>query len=168
MSKGPRPELDPSRCLSMPVDLILVLALSAGIFGLAIWRGGEPEKFGAAVIALNMCIDLVVLEFVGRWDFSRFSTTRFVIDVAEFGLLFCLALKANRVWPIFSAAAQLVAVGGSLAVLGSEGGMQIAYWAVTQMPLFGQLLALFFGTLLHSRRQAMIGPYRDWRVAHAP
>jgi len=151
----------------MPFDVLVVLGLSAAIIGFAVRRGGQPEKFGAAVIALNLCIDLAVRQWAGRWDFTAFSTTRFVIDLAEFGLLFFLAMNANRVWPIFSAAAQLVAIGGSLAVLRSDGGMQVAYWAVTQLPLFGQLAALMIGTFLHSRRQAVIGPYRDWRVAHS-
>lgn len=151
----------------MPVDVILVLGLSTGVIGFAFWRGSKPEIFGAVIVALNLCIGLVVSEWIGQWDFSIFSRSRFLIDLVEFGLLFFLALNANRVWPIFSAAAQLVAVAGSLAVWGSKGGMQIAYWAVTQLPLFGQLAALAFGTYFHWRRQAAVGPYRDWRVAYS-
>ena len=150
----------------MPVDLLLVLLLSSGVIGFASLRGGKPEVLGAMIVALNMCIDLAIGQWVGRWDFSAFSSSRFLIDLFEFGLLLLLALRANRVWPIFSAAAQLVAVAGSLAVLGSDGGMQVAYWAVTQLPLFGQLAALALGTFWHMRRQAAIGPYRDWRVSH--
>ena len=151
----------------MPVDVILVLGLSAGVIGFAIWRGSKPEMVGGVIVALNICIDLVVREWVGQWDFSTFSSSRFGVDLLEFGLLLSLALSANRVWPIFSAAAQLVAVAGSLAVLASKGGMQIAYWAVTQLPLFGQLAALALGTFFHLRRQAVVGPYRDWRVAYS-
>lgn len=152
----------------MPVDVILALGLSTFVIGFAFWRGGKPEKLGAAIVAFSMCIDLAVRLWVGEWDFSTFNRRRFLIDLVELGLLFSLALKANRVWPIFSAAAQMVAVAGSLAVLGSQGGMQIAYWAVTQLPLFGQLAALALGTFFHVRRQAMVGPYRDWRLAHSP
>jgi hypothetical protein len=148
----------------VPVDVILVLGLSTGIIAWAFSRGSKPEKLGAAIVALNMCIDLAVRLWVGRWDFSAFSGSRFSIDLLEFGLLLLLALTANRVWPIFSAAAQMVAVGGSLAVWGSDGGMEVAYWAVTQSPLFGQLAALALGTFFHSRRQAVVGPYRDWRT----
>lgn len=137
------------------------------VIGFAFRRGGKPERLGAAIVGLNICIDLVVRQWVGAWDFSTFSSSRFLIDLVEFGLLFFLAYNANRVWPIFSAAAQLVAVGGSLAVLQSKGGMQIAYWAVTQLPLLGQLVALALGTFFHLRREAVIGPYRDWRVAYS-
>ena len=150
----------------MPVDLFLVLGLSTGIIGFAFWHGGKPEVFGAAIVALNLCIEIVVRHWIGRWGFSDFSSSRFLRDLSEFGLLFLLALRANRVWPIFSAATQLVAVGGSIAVWGSKEGMQISYWAVTQLPLFGQLAALTTGTYLHMRRLAVIGPYRDWRIEH--
>jgi hypothetical protein len=122
---------------------------------------------GAAIVALNLSIDLVVRQWMGRWDFTAFSTSRFLIDLAELGLLLALALSANRVWPIFSAATQMVAVAGSLAVWGSKGGNQMAYWAVTQMPLFGQLAALAIGTLFHMRRQAVVGRYRDWCQAYS-
>lgn len=152
----------------MPVDVILVLVISASVIGFAVWRGGKPEMLGAGVVVFNLLIDPMVRAVVGQWDFSTFSSSRFVVDLVEFGLLFSLALHANRVWPIFSAASQLVAVGGSLAVLESGGGMQIAYWAITQLPLFGQLAALAFGTFFHLRRQAAIGPYRDWRATYSP
>ncbi len=147
----------------MPVDVILVLGLSIGVVCFAGWRGGKPEKLGATIVALSICIDLIVREWVGGWDFSTFSSSRLLIDLAELGLLLGLALSANRLWPIFSAATQMVAVAGSLAVWGSKGGMQVAYWAVTQLPLFGQLAALGLGTFFHLRRQAVVGPYRDWR-----
>ncbi len=148
----------------MPVDVILVLGLSTGVVAFAFLRGSKPEKLGAAIVGLNMCIDLAIREWTGRWDFSAFNDSRFWIDLVELGLLLSLALTANRVWPIFSAAAQMVAVAGSLAVWGSDGGMELAYWAVTQSPLFGQLAALALGTFFHLRRQAVIGPYRDWRA----
>jgi len=150
----------------MPVDVILVLGLSAGITGFAFWRGGKPEIAGAAIVALGWCVDFLSSLWTGPIGFSSFSSSRFAIDVVEFVLLLAVALSANRVWPIFAAAAQLVAVAGSLAVWKSGAqGMQVAYWAVTQLPLFGQLAALAIGTILHLRRQAIIGLYRDWRAA---
>ncbi len=151
----------------MPVDVILALGLSTGVIGFACLRGSRPEVLGALIVALNIAIDLVVREWAGQWNFSAFSGRRFVSDLVELGLLLSLALHANRVWPIFSAAAQLVAVAGSLAVWSSAEGMQVAYWAVTQLPLFGQLAALALGTFFHLRRQAVVGPYRDWRLAYS-
>ena len=148
----------------MPVDVALVLSLSTGVILFAYLRGSTPEKLGATIVALNMCVDLLLRQLHGGWDFSAFNSSRFLIDVTELCLLLALALRANRVWPIFSAATQMVAVAGNLAVWGSGGGMQLAYWAVTQMPLFGQIAALATGTYLHVRRQAVVGPYRDWRI----
>lgn len=152
----------------MAADVALVLVVSAAIFAFAFRAGGAPERIGALIVGFNICVDLLAATVLGQWDFSTFSSSRLLIDLLEFGLLLALAYRANRVWPIFSAAAQLVAVGGSLAVWKSGGGMQVAYWAVTQLPLLGQLAALAAGTLFHRRREALIGPYRDWRLRHAP
>jgi hypothetical protein len=151
----------------VPVDVALVLGLSTGVIIFAFRQGSTPEKLGAVIVALNMCIDLLVRELYGGWDFTAFSSSRLLIDVTELGLLLALALSANRVWPIFSAATQMVAVAGNLAAWGTSGGMQLAYWAVTQMPLFGQIAALAVGTYLHVRRQAVVGRYRDWRIAYS-
>lgn len=147
----------------MPLDLALVLGLSAAVVGFAVRYGSTPERLGALLIILNLSVDLLVKALVGEWDFARFSNVRFAVDIGEFCLIFALAFRANRVWTIFSAASQLVAVGGSIAVMKSSGGNQIAYWAITQLPLFGQLAALTLGTAAHRRRKAAIGPYRDWR-----
>jgi hypothetical protein len=153
----------------MPVDVILVLGLSAGVIGLAFWRGGKPEMAGAAIVTLGWLADFLNILWGGPSDFSSFSISRFLIDLAEFSLILALALYANRVWPMFAAAAQLVAIAGSLAVWASGGeGMQVAYWAVTQLPLFGHLAALALGTFFHTRRRGIIGPYRDWRGTHSP
>lgn len=149
----------------MSVDLILVLGLSTGIIGFAVWRGSKPEWAGAAIIALDIVIDFLARALGDQWEFDAFSSRRLVTDTVEFGLLFALALNANRVWPIFSAASQMAAVGGNLAAAGNPDGNEIAHWAVTQLPLFGELAALALGTAFHSRRQAAVGPYRDWRVA---
>ena len=149
----------------MSIDLLLVLCVSASVIGFAVWCGGKPEKIGAAILLLDLCVDLVIRESLGHPDFLGFSNRRLVIDMVEFAMLLTLALRANRLWPIFSAASQLVAVAGSLAVLGSGRGMSVAYWAVTQLPFFGQLMALALGTIFHVRRRASLGPYREWRVS---
>jgi hypothetical protein len=151
----------------MGIDVILVFGISMAVLAVALRRGGSPEKLAAGLVALNICTDLLIRQWVGEWNFSTFSSSRFAIDLGEFSLLFFLAYNANRVWPIFSAAAQLVAVGGSLAVLQGQGGMQAAYWAITQLPLLGQLIALALGTFFHVRRLSVIGPYRDWRPAYS-
>ncbi len=43
--------------------------------------------------------------------------------------------------------------------------MQRAYWAMTQLPFFIQLLTLIVGTAFHMRRKRILGPYPDWRVS---
>ena len=66
-------------------------------------------------------------------------------------------------WPLWAAAAQLICVAGHAAVLISPEGMRRAYWAMTQVPPYIQLTALFLGAVWHARRFERIGPYRSWR-----
>jgi len=150
----------------MTFDGVLVIGLAMVIIGLAVSKGSQPERIGAGILGLSIVADLWVLALVGDWNFSVFSRSRLIIDLVELGLLLALALGANRVWPLFSAASQLLAVAGNLAVFGSEPGMEMAYWAVTQSPIFVQLFALGVGTLCHIRREAVIGNYRDWSASN--
>ena len=77
-------------------------------------------------------------------------------------LFIWLALRSNRVWPIVCAGAQCVAVGGHIAAL-VLGSIVAAYWAMTQVSGYVQIVALAAGTWAHWRRRRRVGPYRSWR-----
>jgi uncharacterized membrane protein len=70
---------------------------------------------------------------------------------------------ANRTWPLWAAAFQVVAMSGHLAVALHPEGMRRAYWAITQLPQYGQLAALLIGAAAHARRVRTVGAYRSWR-----
>jgi hypothetical protein len=88
-----------------------------------------------------------------------------VLDGCELVAIFRLALRANRMWPLWAAAAQLICVSGHVAVFVSPEGMRRAYWALTQLPQYIQLIALVLGAVAHARRFDRIGPYRSWRFS---
>jgi hypothetical protein len=54
---------------------------------------------------------------------------------------------------------------GHLAVLIESGGMRRAYWAMTQLPPYVQILAMVCGAAFHARRFRQIGHYRSWRLS---
>jgi len=64
-----------------------------------------------------------------------------------------------------AAAAQLICYSGHIAVFIQPHGMRRAYWAMTQLPPFIQLVALLLGAAAHARRARRWGEYRSWRVA---
>jgi uncharacterized membrane protein len=110
-------------------------------------------------------IDALYHVLFGPSGFDTVDPVHVVLDGAELAAIMWLALRANRVWPLFAAAAQVLCVTGHIAVFIEADGMRRAYWAMTQLPQYIQLTALLCGAIAHARRERIIGPYRSWRVA---
>lgn len=149
--------------MSLVVLVPLVLILAAAAF--AIWIGGPPERLAAAIIIVWVVSDVTYHLLFGPSGFIVVDPVHLVIDGGELLAIVWLALRANRMWPLLAAAAQLICYSGHLVALIEPGGMQRAYWAMTQLPPYMQLLALVLGALAHARRSRRIGAYRSWRLA---
>ncbi|HYD23273.1 MAG TPA: hypothetical protein VEB68_00635 [Croceibacterium sp.] len=149
----------------MATEVVFILALVLASGGLAWWRGGPPERFAAAVIVGWILSDAGYHVAFGPSGFDTVDPVHLVLDGAELAAIIWLALRANRLWPLWAAAAQLICVSGHLAALIEPGGMRRAYWALTQLPQYIQLIALLLGAAAHARRQRRWGTYRSWRVA---
>ena len=101
----------------------------------------------------------------GPSGFDVVDPVHLVLDGGELVAIMWLALRANRMWPLWAAAAQLICVSGHVAAFVDVGGMRRAYWAMTQLPPYIQLIALVLGAVAHARRFERIGPYRSWRFS---
>lgn len=144
---------------------LLVLAIVLAGAAVAWWRGGQPERFAALLIVAWIAADGVYHVLFGASDFVSIDPVHVVLDSLELVGIVWLALRANRVWPLFAAAAQVMCVSGHIAVLVSNDGFNQAYWAITSLPQYIQLIALVAGAYAHARRYQVLGPYRSWRAA---
>lgn len=141
---------------------LAVLGITLLVIAFAVARGGQPEKWCAAIIGGEAAIDFLLLITIGARSFDEFDLSRIVLDGVAAALLIAISMRANRLYPLAIAAAQLVALIGSMAVLISGDGMSQAFWAMTQGPLFLQLPLLAGGTIAHTLRLSRIGPYNCW------
>ena len=142
---------------------IVALVIAAGY--VAGRRGGPPERIAAGIIIGWIVADALYHLKFGPSGFDKVDPVHLILDSAELAAITWLALSANRVWPIWAAAAQLICVSGHVAALIEPGGMRRAYWAMTQIPQYIQLIALLLGAFAHERREQRLGrPYRSWRV----
>ncbi|MXO59240.1 hypothetical protein GRI89_06770 [Altererythrobacter salegens] len=144
-------------------QFIFIVALVCLSGSVAYRRGGPPERFAAMVIVGWVAADALYHLVFGFSNFATVDPIHIVLDGAELAAIMWLALRANRVWPMFAAAAQVMCVSGHIAVLIQPEGANRAYWAMTQLPQYIQLAALLAGALAHERRVRLIGRYRSWR-----
>lgn len=149
--------------MPLEVGFVLLLFLVSGL--VAFQRGGPPERLAAAVIVGWIVTDAGYHLLFGPSGFDTVDPVHLVLDGAELCAIMLLALRANRMWPLWAAAAQLICYSGHIAAFIEPGGMRRAYWAMTQLPQYIQLLALLLGAAAHARRTRRIGRYRSWRVA---
>jgi len=149
--------------MAFEVILGFAMILAAAFFAVA--RGGPPERIAAGIIVCWVMSDVSYHLVFGPSGFERVDPVHLVLDGGELVAIVWLALRANRMWPLWAAAAQLICVSGHVAVFISPEGMRRAYWAMTQLPPYIQLTAVFLGAVAHARRFERIGPYRSWRFS---
>jgi hypothetical protein len=148
----------------MSLVVLTSLALILAGSGYALWHGGPPERLAAKIVAVWVLTDVGYHLIFGPSGFIVVDPAHLLIDGAELIAIVWLALQANRMWPIWAAAAQVMTFSGHIVALIEPGGINRAYWAMTQLPPYIQLFALVCGAAFHNRRFRRIGHYRSWRL----
>ncbi|SRR3546814_889817 len=143
---------------------MIVIAVFIGLLtlaaGYAQWRGGAPEKLAATAMFGAMLATL----WVGSHAPS-FNGTQWELLVVDFGLFVALCLLANfadRFWPMWLAAFQLVAVASHGASAYNPGILPVAYWWIVGKISYPMIAILVIGTLRHDRRKRLGGPEFGW------
>ncbi|WP_293390926.1 hypothetical protein [Phenylobacterium sp. RIFCSPHIGHO2_01_FULL_69_31] len=139
-----------------PTALMSVCALAA-------WRGRDVERLAAAGYLAAWALTLVAFRAGAR----DIQWSVMIIDVALLGLLFGIALKSRRYWPLFSGAFQLLAVATHVAVALDSG---VSGWAYqTAGIIWGYLViaAIGYGAWTAPRRYAEIEAMPDSDVPGA-
>ncbi|WP_448140358.1 hypothetical protein [Sphingopyxis fribergensis] len=91
-----------------------------------------------------------------------------VIDVGVAAIFVAVALRANRVYPIWLAAFQLVSVLSHFAREVTASFPKLAYGLMTYIPFYVILLIMAGGLVFHARRTKYLGRYRSWRTSSSP
>lgn len=136
------------------------------LLSLVIYRsmrdGGLPEKYASTAFGLSFLAEYTWNDIVGLSDFRAFSPFRLGLDGTALIVLVWVALKANRWWPIWLSALQLIVVAGHLAAYLKIPAVSGVYWGMTAVPFYPQLIILLFGIIRHKKRITAVTRYPDW------
>ena len=141
----------------------LQIAAIAGLV-LAAWRwGAGPERALAGILVWFQAADAVnhALAPAAR-DFA-INTGHVVIDGVATVAALGVALYANRIYALWFAAFQLLAMSAHLARELAAEIAPLAYGILYTGPSYFQILLLAGGIWCHRRRVRRFGPYRSWR-----
>ena len=144
---------------ALQVTLFCLLALSA-------WRwGGAPERILSATL-----LWFTVGDTLNHWlfdvstTFVTVDTGHLVIDFVALAVSVTVALFANRIYPLWFAAFQALAMLAHLARDLVSEVSPIAYVVMYVGPSYFQIVILALGIWFHRRRVRRHGPYRSWRT----
>ncbi|KPQ30471.1 MAG: hypothetical protein HLUCCX21_04275 [Porphyrobacter sp. HL-46] len=141
--------------------------IASVMLALAIWRwGGGPERWLIGLFVGTMVLPVYAFWFLdlGGPIKGPFAWLYLSLDLLAAVGFVVIAINANRIYPLWIAGFQLVAIGAH-AIKGMVDGVSLLAISILVVgPSYFQLLLIFAGFLRHWRRERRFGPYRDWRI----
>lgn len=136
------------------------------ICGAALIWGGGPERAVALVWLIFFKLIDGIYHAVFTEDYQLVTVDLFHagMDASAALCWLLIALYANRNYPLWIAAMQILAVIAHVARGIAEPISPIAYATMAFAPAYFQLLFLTVGLARHIIRKREYGKYRDWRV----
>jgi hypothetical protein len=129
--------------------------------GYALLRGGAPERFGAGIFLVATASTVLA----ASGPASRFGSVELGILIVDVGMLLALsilALRAERFWPLWVTALQLIGAAGHAIKLADPEGFPWTYAFALAFWSYPMLLILALGTWRHQMRLAKFGVDRSW------
>lgn len=138
--------------------LLLVFVL------LALWQGAKPERHFALVFIGMFSLDRLYHLIFGRGQFFlNADLGHLLIDTIALAAFVVIALRANRVYPIWLASFQLMTIVSHIVRAASPAIEHGAYAILVFAPSYLEVLVFGLGITAHIRRQAKRGPHRPWQ-----
>ena len=153
-------------------NLQMINVLLVAFLGAASLRwGAAPERICAAVLAFVTFVDPLYHFLVDRGTiYGSVDVGHLFIDLGLAATFLGVALWANRIYPLWLAALQLVSVISHFAREVTDIFPKLAYGIMSYGPYYIILMILAAGIWRHRNRVRRDGLYRSWRASsnHSP
>lgn len=143
--------------LPIPVYYVLLAACLAYTFA----RGGEPEKAGISIIAVGSVLSNLLVS-ARPLRFSHVETGIFAVDLLALAAFAVLAVRAERYWPLWIAALQLIGTAGHAVKMVDSHVIRLVYAFIMAFWTYPMLMLVVLGAWRHQRRLARFGVDRSW------
>lgn len=135
--------------------IVLFELLQLAVSWFAIRRGGAPERLVGWML-LAAALTTLAIGVPGN-AYRGLSWLNFGIDLALFLGLLAIALRANRFWPYWMAAFELLAIGVHGARVLDPTFVPIVYSRLIGQVAYPMCLVLVLGTYHYTRRARLEG-----------
>ncbi|WP_232493756.1 hypothetical protein [Novosphingobium kaempferiae] len=132
-------------------------------------RAAAPERILSGVLFTMLVVDkLHHFALGGSFLVRHTNIGHLAIDVLVMACTFTIALHANRVYPLWIAGAQIIALFGHLYRFTLEEINRFAYDVMSITPSYIQFVAMSLGVAYHMSRHRKLGSYPSWRRSWPP
>lgn len=140
---------------------LILLVVSTGY---AFWRGGAPERIGAAVVLGGTLASFFAVSGArARW--LNLETGLLVVDATMLAAILILVVRANRLWPIPMAALLIVQVAGHFLKTLDPHIYPFLYWLTSSLWSYLVVAILMVATRNHRRRRKIRGQDPSWNAS---
>jgi hypothetical protein len=144
----------------VPAQTVAIVLVAAA----ALRWGAGPERATAGVLLWLRLGDIAYhAVFQRALDLTDIDLAHFVIDGVACAAIFTVAVFANRMYTLWFAAFQFLAVSAHLSREMAVEILPTVYAIMFIAPSYFQIGLLAGGTWFHVRRRRRHGPYRSWR-----
>jgi hypothetical protein len=148
------------------VKLVLFDGLLVLCCGYAFLRGGTPERIAAAIFFVGNALTWVATSYSG----NRFGSVEVGVLIVDLGCLvgfMVLALRAERYWPLWVTALQIIGTAGHAVKLAAPDMIPWGYAFLLAAGSYPMLLLIALGTFRHQLRLARHGVDPSWSTFSA-
>ena len=148
-----------------PLNVVVYNALVLACWAYALQRGGAPEKIGTTILVFGSYLTGVAASAF-EIRFRSVEVGILSVDLLCVAAFLGLALRADRFWPLWVAALQIVATAFHAArfvdpdIVGRTYAFMLAIWA------YPMILLMIVGTWRHRQRLARRGVDKSWAQIH--
>jgi hypothetical protein len=148
------------------VKLLLFNALLVFCCGYAFLRGGAPERIAAAIFVVGTALTRIDTLYFGR-GFGAIEVGVLAVDLGCLVAFLVLALRAERFWPLWLAALQVIGTAGHAVKLLAADMIPWGYAFLLAAGSYPMLLLIALGTYRHQQRLARHGADPSWSTFSA-
>lgn len=160
---------------SPAMNVIVYQILLLACWAYALRRGGTPEKIGATILVIGSYLSYAAFRAHAAFPLTQSPGRDISFQSVEFGVLtidvlcsiafLALALRADRFWPMWVAALQVLGTASHAVkyidpeILGRTYAFMLAVWS------YPMILLMVIGTWRHRRRLTRFNADRSWSVS---
>ncbi|MCP5396285.1 MAG: hypothetical protein H6918_06075 [Sphingomonadaceae bacterium] len=139
------------------------LSLVVALVVLAWKTGAGPEKASALTLFCQAPADWLYHFAAGSGTiWYQIDIGHTIIDLVTTASFIIIAIHANRLYTIFLASLQIIALSSHIIMILSDEIAALSYSIISISPSYLQIVVLGVGIFLHLKRKSTCGPYPSW------